>query len=325
VRRRGVVVLALALVAAALPVGPAESQAVRGAYIYTLSGFTGKIPYNHARLAVDRERNESYVLYQNSISVFNDSGMEVYRFGDDLDLGHIVDLAIDEQGDIFLLVFRDARASIVRCDYRGRPQAEITLSGLPRDFATFNPNRMTVHRGQFFLAATMGLQVITADREGNFAGGYDLFRMFELEEKDRGNVEIGGFGVDRDGNVLMTVPVLFRAYVLSPDGKLASFGKPGGAPGRFNVVGGIARDSRGNLLVVDKLKAAVLVFDPRFQFVTQFASRGYRPGELIFPDDLAVDAADRVYVTQVAKRGVSVFKLTYADEQTGGASPRRRR
>jgi len=68
---------------------------------------------------------------------------------------------------------------------------------------------------------------------------------------------------------------------------------------------------RLRVLVIDKLKGSVLVFDRRFEFVSQFASRGYKPGELIFPDDLAIDARDRVYVTQVGKRGVSVFLLTY--------------
>jgi DNA-binding beta-propeller fold protein YncE len=170
---------------------------------------------------------------------------------------------------------------------------------------------MAYHRGRLYLASTSGLMLAVADLEGKFVDGFDLFRLFELEEKDRGVTDLGGFGVDADGNVLMTVPVLFRAFVLSSKGKLASFGRPGSAPGRFNIVGGIAQDSKGNLLVVDRLKGAIQVFDRKFQFVTQFASRGYKPGELVFPDDLAVGNGDRVYVTQAGKRGISVFKVTY--------------
>jgi DNA-binding beta-propeller fold protein YncE len=55
----------------------------------------------------------------------------------------------------------------------------------------------------------------------------------------------------------------------------------------------------------------VLVFDKDFNFVTQFGSRGLRPGNLIAPDDIAIDNDDKVYVTQGNKRGVSVFKITY--------------
>jgi len=139
----------------------------------------------------------------------------------------------------------------------------------------------------------------------------ELQLEFELEEKDRGNVEIGGFSVDAQGNILMTVPVLFRAFMLAPDGTMNWFGKPSGAPGGFNITAGIVRDSKGNFLVVDRLKGSLLVFDRKFAFVTQFATRGYKPGQLAFPDDLAIDGHDRVYVTQMARRGVSVFKLTY--------------
>jgi hypothetical protein len=302
---------ALAMIALALLAVPAEAQAVKGSYIYTLSGFTGPIRQDWSRVAVDRERSEVYALYQNNVRIFNASGMELYQFGDDLDLGQVLDVAIDERGDILLLTFRDSRSVIVRCDYRGRPQSEITVNGLPDRFRDFVATRMAYQDGRFYLAATMGLTAVITDRDGNFTNGFDLFRLFELEEKDRGAVELGGFGVDRDGNMLMTVPVLFRAFVLSPKGVLSQFGKPGGAPGRFNIVGGIARDSKGNLLVVDRLKGSVLVFNPKFDFVGQFSNRGYKSGELVFPEDLAIGDGDRVYVTQAGRKGISVFRLTY--------------
>jgi len=301
----------VAILASAALAVPAEPQAVKGSYIYTLANFTGSIRQDFSRVTVDRERNEAYVLYQNVVRVFNESGMEVYQFGDDLDLGLIVDVAVDDRGDILVLSYRDSRMAIVRCDYRGRPQSVIALRGLPREFTDFAPNRMVFRGGQLALASTIGLKIVTADRDGNFRKGYDLFRLFELEEKDRGNVEIGGFSVDGDGNILMTVPVLFRAFMLAPDGTMNWFGKPSGAPGGFNITAGIVRDSKGNFLVVDRLKGSLLVFDRKFAFVTQFATRGYKPGQLAFPDDLAIDGHDRVYVTQMARRGVSVFKLTY--------------
>jgi DNA-binding beta-propeller fold protein YncE len=82
-------------------------------------------------------------------------------------------------------------------------------------------------------------------------------------------------------------------------------------PGRFGILAGIAIDSRGNLLVLDKLKSAVMAFDKDFNFVTAFGYRGARPGNLIVPDGLAIDRRDRLYVTQARKRGVSVFALAY--------------
>jgi hypothetical protein len=237
--------------------------------------------------------------------------MEIYQFGDDLDLGQIVDVALDREGDVLLLTYRDSRSAIVRCNYRGEPKSTIELKNVPAEFSDFSPNRMIYRQGSFYLASLLGMMLVIADRDGNFTKGYDLLPLFELEEKDRGNVEISGFFVDADANVIMTVPVLFRAYILSPDGAVTWFGKPGGAPGRFNIVAGVVRDSKKNYLVVDRLKCAVLVFDRNVNFTKQFGIRGYRPGDLISPNDIAIDNQDRIYVTQMGKRGVSVYALNY--------------
>ena len=289
--------------------------AVKGGFLYNLSNFTGTIPYSWSRVVADRERNEIYTLYQNTVRVFNESGMEIYRFGDDLDLGHIVDVAVDKNGDILLLAYKQSEgqpvAEIIHCNYRGEPKSKIDLKDIPSQFSKFLPNRMVFQDGDIYLASFMGLIIVVADHQGNFKKGYDLFSLLELEEKDRGNVEIWGFSVDREGNILFTVPTLFKACILSPDGKLNWFGKPGSASGRFNIVTGIVRDSKGNYLVVDKLKCAVMVFDQNFKFISQFSERGYKPGYLIAPDDIAIDNGDRIYVTQGARKGVSVFKLTY--------------
>jgi hypothetical protein len=303
-------VLAIVLLGFIAP--PATAQPIRGGFLYTLANFTGPLTRNFSRVSVDTARSETYVLYQNNVTVFNDAGMEVYQFGDDLDLGQILDVAVDEEGDILLLAYKESQGtSITRCNYRGEPISRIVLRNLPRGLSDFSPNRMVSKGGKFYLASTFGLQAVTADRDGNFQKGYDLFSVLDLEEKDRGSVEISGFSVDREGNILFTVPVLFRAYSLSPDGKVSYFGQPGGAAGRFNIAAGIVRDRRGNYLIVDKLKCAILVFDRNFKFVTQFGNRGYRPGELIAPGEIAIDSRDRVYVIQAGRRGVSVYALSY--------------
>lgn len=294
---------------------PAESQQVKSGFMYTLSNFTGPIRDNWSRVTADKERNEIYALYQNNVSVFNESGMEIDHFGDNLDIGQILDIAIDEEGDILLLAYTESGSDIVLCNYRGEPKSRIELRSIPSDlsdsFASFSPNRMVYLAGKIYLASTTEMKIVVADRGGRFEKGYDLFPLLELDERDRGNAEVGGFNVDNEGNILITVPVMFRAYVLSPDGKTSNFGKPGGAPGKFNIVAGIARDSRGNYLIVDRLKSAVMVFDKGFNFLTQFGSRGYKAGGLIFPDSITLDGGDRVYLTQMGRRGVSVFKLTH--------------
>ena len=254
------------------------------------------------------------MLYQNSVRIFNENGMEVYRFGDDLDVGYIVDVSNDHDGNILLLAYSpppESAYKIVRCNFRGEPTGTMTVRNIPSRFLPFSPHRMIYRKGQIYLANLMDLKVIVVDADGNFKEGYELFSVLGLQEKHRGNVEIGGFSIADEGSILFTIPVLFTAYRLYPNGKLDYFGKPGGAPGRFNIAGGIALDSRGNYLVADKLKCTVMVFDKNFNYVTQFGFRGAKPENLIIPEDLVMDRADRVYVAQNGRRGVSVFKMTY--------------
>src|SRR4030042_652449 len=269
--------------------------AVKGTFLYNLSNFTGSLPYNWARVFVDKERTEVYVVYQNLIRVFNGNGMEIYRFGEDFDLGHIVDGTVDREGNILMLSYRWSDSTrrnefeIVRCNFRGEPLGKVEIKNLPFDFLNFSPNRMIYTNGKFYLASLNQMKFIVIDSDGNFVDGHDLFPILELEEKDRGNIELSGFSVGNDGSILFTIPVLFKAYIFSPDRTYISFGKPGGAPGRFNVVAGIVQDKKGNILVVDKLKCTIMVFDKNYNFLTQFGYRGPKGGNLIAPDDIAIE------------------------------------
>jgi DNA-binding beta-propeller fold protein YncE len=96
---------------------------------------------------------------------------------------------------------------------------------------------------------------------------------------------------------------------------IATFGQRGSAPGKFNVVGGIARDARGNFYVADMLKSAILVFDREYQFVKEFGYRGYGPGNLVAPASLAA-SEDKLFVAQVPRRGVSVFRIAEGPDAT---------
>jgi DNA-binding beta-propeller fold protein YncE len=70
-------------------------------------------------------------------------------------------------------------------------------------------------------------------------------------------------------------------------------------------------DDRGYFYVADRLKSAVLIFDRNFKFVREFGYRGSKPHNLTGPWNLGLDADNRLYVSQLASRGVSVFKITY--------------
>ncbi|MDZ4383183.1 MAG: hypothetical protein U0937_00920, partial [Thermodesulfovibrionia bacterium] len=152
---------------------------------------------------------------------------------------------------------------------------------------------------------------------GIFLDGYDINALLDLKEKERYDKQIGGFDLDNEGNMIFTVPTMFRAFVVSPDRTMKTFGSAGNSPGKFSVVAGIAKDDRGNYLVVDTLKSVVMIFDKNFEFLLEFGYRGFAREGLIAPKE-AVSYKDKIYITQGRKRGVSVFKIITDQEQSQG-------
>jgi hypothetical protein len=128
------------------------------------------------------------------------------------------------------------------------------------------------------------------------------------ESARRSDLGLRGFNVDREGNILFTIQPLFSAFTMSPEGEIRAFGTKGSAPGKFNIVGGIARDDAGNYYVADILKSAVLLFDKDLQWRKEFGYRSGRPSGLVAPEDM-VAVGDRLFVSQRARAGVSVFRI----------------
>jgi len=291
---------------------PAMAE-VRPAFLYKLSSFDGPVAFKSAKIDVDNLRKEIYVAdsRQGEVRIFNAQGMEVFRFGDDGQLGSLMDIAVDTSGDIFVLGRKGNQAVMIRCDFRGRALNTMRLKGLPTEFDAILPNRMVFWNDRLYLLDSDALRLVVADMDGLYLKGYDMARLIGVDAKKRADVSVGGFSVDPHGNILFTIPVMFSAFRLSPEGEILSFGTPGSAPGRFGVVGGIVADAQGYYYVADRLKSVVLVFDRQFKFQTEFGYRGFQPHNLISPRDLELDDQGRLYVTQMGNRGVSVFKITH--------------
>lgn len=284
---------------------------VEPVFLYNLSNFAGPIPYTWANVSFDENRNEIYAVdsHRGDIRIFNDKGMEVYRFGDDGSLGPVVDVAVRQDGKILVLSKGGTTFSLLVCNYRGEPQTQLQFKDFPSEFSDFLPDQMALRNRQLYLLDTMSMRIAVTDDNGGFQHGYDLVSLLDLEEKKRGQAGVGGFSVDRHGNMLFTIPVLFAAYKLFPDGTVTGFGRAGSAPGSFGVVGGIVADDWGYYYVADRLKCTVLVFDENFKFQSEFGYRGPRPENLVGPRYLALDDKGRLYVSQLKNRGISVFKV----------------
>ena len=308
-----IIVTFVLLVMAAAP-APAEENNISVAYLYNLSDFDGTIPYNNARTFADEVRGETYVVSSGGVDIYNATGMQVYHFDYDRELGGVFDAAVDDNGDILLLTYKDGTYRIVQCNYRGEPRSYIELKDLPPDFEGFRTNRMVYRAGRLYLANQAEMRVVVTDANASFIKGYDLATMFNFTDQQRMDSGVDGFTVDNKGNMLFTIPALGRAYRCPPDGTIIEFGKRGSGPGKFGVPSGIAADKAGNLLITDKLRGVVIIFDKELKFVKEFGFRGLRPGNLIVPNEITVDTVtNRVYVSQMRRRGVNIYQLSYGE------------
>jgi DNA-binding beta-propeller fold protein YncE len=300
---------------------------VKATYLYNLSDFTGILPTSSAKVSVDPFNKEVFVTTGDLIRVFNDKGMLLFSFGEDLNAGVLFDAAADEKGNIYVLSHSYERKSyiITLCNYRGEPIREISVTNIPPQAERFSPNGIIYRNGSLYLFSDYAMMVLIADANGVFKEQVDLFPLMDIKpeksprrrgeqkpgpvELNRADYGISGFSVDHEGNFLFASPVTAKVHIVFPDRKADSFGKRGSAPGRFGVPRGVARDKAGNYLVSDILRSVVMIFNKDFDFITEFGGKGYQPGRFIGPTGISVDEDSKVYVTQLAERGVSVFKL----------------
>jgi hypothetical protein len=310
--KRRLALASLAALALAAPLA-APAQPVEVSFLYKLSSTTGVIPFHGLSVFYEPAGKETVVVGGGRVHIFNPTGMEVYSFGEDPQLGGIVSAVPMDDGDFLLLSYVGEEApSVVVANYRGEFKTRIDPKGLPSDVPQpYRPSSIAWSPGRIYLTDLAGMRVVVLDMEGRFVAFHDLGKLCDVADK-RADNGIKGFRVAPDGDILFTVQPLFRAFVLKPDGRLLSFGVRGSAPGKFNIITGIARDERGYHYVADILKSAVLVFDKNFRFVKEFGYRGGRPGSLVAPVDIAAGDG-KVFVSQFAKKGVSVFEVKVLD------------
>ncbi len=289
------------------------SEAATPTHLYSLSDFGGAIPYSAmARMCADRERDEVYVLESNVVRVFNATGMEVHRFGLDAALGTARDIAVAPSGDIFLLcnptgAMDDRRFFLARCDYRGDFLERIEVVGRPPALADFAPSAIVLAGGRFVLASARGLSAAAIGPDGRFERAWDLAEIVGLEPDLRASAELGGFSADDEGNLLFTIPVIFRAFVVSRDGAVRAFGRAGSGAGMFGIAGGIARGEDGAVYVADRLRGVVIGFREDLSLAGEIGAGPDSDGLLAGPANVLLGARGKLYVTQTRGRGISVF------------------
>lgn len=305
-----------------LAVGPV-CAAPSANYLYNLSTFTGPLALSSVKVTVDEDTGEAYVPYAGQgVAIFNESGMEVYRFGDDDRLGStIVDVGALPDGTVLLLSYfpgdpasdderrprespaRASRWRLVHCDYRGEPLGAVELAGLPTGFENFRPNRMVLRNGAVYLVSYSEMKAVRARTDGQVEKTFDFAPLAEIDPAKVADQGLGGFAVGSDASLFVSLPIAGRLLRVSAGGAVDAFGVRGSGPGKLGVPKGIGTDARGNVYVVDILRAKVLTFDVNLQFVHEF-------GSLRAPENIAVTHGGKIFVSQNGNQGIAVYQIS---------------
>jgi hypothetical protein len=299
---------ALALVPVlVLVASPAAASSLQASYLYPVAALSGPLRTSAATLSYDAKHHELYVVSDGLVRVVNESGMEIYTWPQDSELGPVYAVAALDDGDVLALHYRGAGLVLVRCNFRGEPVGEVPVEGL----SGVRASHMAYRDGKLYLANLGDARtVVVVDLAARrVVRSVELVKALGLESV-QAEYAVDAFAVDVRGNLLFTVAPAFKVFVLSPEGEARSFGRSGSGPGKFGIIRGVATDDAGDIYVTDALKSAVLVFDADFKFLGEFGYRGNRPGNLVGPRDV-VFAEGKLYVSQQARRGVAVFAVAH--------------
>jgi hypothetical protein len=295
-----------------------QLPSVEATFQHDLSTPAGPVAITWPALAYDRARKELFVVAEGFVRIFDASGMEVHRFGDDGSLGNIIRAVPLEDGEIVVITTLNGARAYLRCDFRGEPIAQFSLTGLPESFAKFEPDLLIYHDGRLYFAERGTMRVAVTDVMGVYRESF-LLRdaiagVLPAGSEQKPPSSMDGFSVDDAGNMLFTMSTMFACAVLTPNGDVKMFGARGSTPGRFNITGGIASDEAGRIFVTDRLRSVVSVWDRELHIMGEFGYRGDDVSNLMTPFEIAVGNG-KVFVAQAGKKGVKAFRVRVVDPE----------
>jgi DNA-binding beta-propeller fold protein YncE len=182
--------------------------------------------------------------------------------------------------------------------------AEVEL-GAVSAVAVDSADRIYVlHRGQPPLVAF--------DPDGKFIRGWGqgLFKVAH------------GLRIDREGNIWTTDNGLDALTKFNSEGRLLGTLKVGG-PKNFRAPDDLVFDSQGNIFVADSGNGRIVKLAADGAYLSEWGSKGKKPGQFATAHALATDKNDHIYVADRGNQRVQVFDSNgkFLAEWTGFGNP----
>ncbi|MGH9750163.1 MAG: NHL repeat-containing protein [Candidatus Polarisedimenticolia bacterium] len=230
-----------------------------------------------------------------------------------------LDLAVDPEGFIVLLAYREESTVLLLLDFDGAFVRAIRLTGLPGDAREPQPLSVALAPSgdRLYVLDQANLRVWIADRDGTIAGSIDL--AAGLGEKEKADLILGRVDVYGD-TVLVPLPMAGSVLLAGLDGRVRGVVGVKGT-GRCQTAFPVAAaiDAAGHLLMLDQQRTLITIWNPADgRCLGEFSGIGSLPGFLYQPADLALDRAGRIYVSQGFEGRVQVFG---GDAPAAGTAP----
>jgi streptogramin lyase len=167
------------------------------------------------------------------------------------------------------------------------------------------PRAMAINSDDEIYIVDFTARIQVFDRDGTFLRGWTT--------PDSNFGRPTGLSIDRDGRLLVANTHYYQVLIYSPDGELVESiggleGSPGHEPGEFGLVTDAVQDSQGNYYVSEYGEHdRIQKFTRDRQFIRQWGSNGFEPGQFRRPQNLAVDEQDSIWVVDACNHRVQVF------------------
>lgn len=164
------------------------------------------------------------------------------------------------------------------------------------------PRAMAVNSDDEIYVVDFTARIQVFDRDGKFLRGWMT--------PDSSVGRPTGLSIDRDGRLLVANTHYYQVLIYSPEGELVDSlgGTRGHGPGEFGLVTDAVQDSQGNYYVAEYGEYdRIQKFTRDGEFITQWGSHGFEPGQFRRPQNLAVDAEDNIWVVDACNHRVQVF------------------
>jgi DNA-binding beta-propeller fold protein YncE len=180
------------------------------------------------------------------------------------------------------------------------------------------PDHILVTRDGNFVTTDPALGLIA---KHDARTGALLWKRFVESDTSREITGLGRPAEAPDGRLYLPLGAAKSIAVLSSDGEnQGSFGAPGTGFGRLSFPVGVAFCADGNVAVLDRMRAVVLVYDPQNAFLAEFGQFGGEATDLYHPVAIAAAPDGRIYVAQGFLGRVHVFGYSTAGASISGTT-----